>query len=115
MPEAWLQPSTWNGLRRKVWRATVKELDPLGILAKADKEVLITYIEAVVLRERATAELEDAELMLETEKGYVRNPNLLTLKQASETIRALAMQLGCTPAIRLRMPRPEPDDEDLSL
>lgn len=115
MPEAWLEPSRWNPLRRKVWRATVKELEPLGILAKADKEVLISFVEAVVLRERATAELEEDDLLVRTENGYIRNPNLLTLKQATDSIEKLARQLGCTPAIRLRMPRPEPDDEDLAL
>lgn len=117
MPETWLDSTPkWNKLRRHVWRATVKELDALGVLARADREILRSFVEAVVLRERAVAELEDQDLTIENSMGnLVRNPNLTTLNEANNAVEKCARQLGCTPAIRLRMPRPEPDDEDLSL
>lgn len=117
LPEAWLASGPkYNPLRRKVWRATVRNLDELGVLAKADVEILRSFTEAVVLRERVLAELEDQTLTVRTENGnFVRNPNLTTLNEAQGNVEKFARQLGCTPAIRLRMPRPEPDDEDLSL
>lgn len=117
LPEGWLDSGPpWNKLRRKVWRATVKELDALGVLARADTEILRSFVEAVVLRERAVAELEEAELTVTDDNGRVtRNPNLTTLNEAQGNVEKFARQLGCTPAIRLRMPRPEPDDEDLAL
>ncbi len=118
MPEAWLdsKASRWNTARRRIWRATVKELDGLGILARADLEALKSFIEAVVLRDRVTAELDGQDLILIDDEGRAaRNPNLVTLNQAIATVDRLARQLGCSPSARLRMPRPEEPDEDLSL
>jgi P27 family predicted phage terminase small subunit len=118
MPEAWLdsKASRWNKDRRRVWRHTVKELDALGILARADLEILKAFVEAVVLRDRVTAELDGQDLVVTDEDGRrARNPNLVTLNQALASVDRLARQLGCSPAARLRMPRPEEPDEDLSL
>lgn len=118
MPEAWLdsKASRWNKERRRVWRHTVKELDALGVLGRADLEVLRSFVEAVVLRDRVTAELDGQNLVIVDEEGRsARNPNLVTLNQALGSVDRFARQLGCSPAIRLRMPRPEEPDEDLSL
>jgi P27 family predicted phage terminase small subunit len=118
MPEAWLdsKASRFNKARRTVWRHTVKELDALGILARADTEILRSFVEAVVLRDRVIAEVDGQDLVPSNEDGRGgRNPNLVTLNQTLATVDRLARQLGCTPAVRLRMPRPEEPDEDLSL
>jgi P27 family predicted phage terminase small subunit len=118
MPEAWLdsKASPFNKERRRVWRYTVKELDALGVLAKADLEVLRCFVEAVVLRDRVLVALETEGLTLSDNEGRTaRNPNLVTLNQALGSVDRFARQLGCSPAVRLRMPRPEEPDEDLSL
>jgi P27 family predicted phage terminase small subunit len=117
MPEAWLDSKStpFNKARRAIWRHTVKELDALGILGRADLEILKTFVEAVVLRDRVTAELDEQPLVIVDDEGRSRNPNLVTLNQALGAVDRLARQLGCTPAVRLRMPRPEEPDEDLSL
>jgi P27 family predicted phage terminase small subunit len=118
MPEAWLnsKASPFNKARRAVWRHTVKELDALGILARADLEVLRCFVEAVVLRDRVTEALETEGLTVTDDEGRTaRNPNLVTLNQALSSVDRFARQLGCSPAVRLRMPRPEEPDEDLSL
>ena len=118
MPEGWLDSaaSPFNKARRAVWRHTVKELDGLGVLARADLEILKSFVEAVVLRDRVTAELDGAPLIITDDEGRsARNPNLVTFNQALASVDRLARQLGCTPAVRLRMPRPEEPDEDLGL
>lgn len=118
MPESWLdsKASPWNKARRAVWRHTVKELDALGILGRADLEILKAFVEAVVLRDRVAAELDEQDLVIVDDGGRTaRNPNLVTLNQALGSVDRLARQLGCTPSVRLRMPRPEEPDEDLSL
>src|SRR6266545_6584413 len=79
-----------------VWTATVAALASTGLLRAADRAVLRCFAEAVVVHQRATAELAASATLVVTREGgrMGRHPALLVMHQATAEVLAAARQLG---------------------
>ena len=100
-------PSPPDGMTAKAlakWRAIVPLIAQMCPLRETDCDALRQYCEAVMLREKAMAELEKKELVLETPNGaFQTNPLLKIIAQAESVMMKLAERFGLDPASRRRL------------
>lgn len=88
---------------RDAWRRTVRELEQMGLLTKADHDVLVRYCLAWARYVRTEAELAASTLLVPgTAGGMVRNPLVFVLAQTETQLDELGKQLNLTPVARLR-------------
>lgn len=100
---------------RYIWTYTVRELDAMGILYAADRDVLLAYCEAVVTHRRACAELATGTVLVRGQMGnQVRNPALQIQRDAATQIRTLAQEFGLTPSARTRIEVRGQDDGEVN-
>lgn len=104
----WLPP-----LAVEMWQRVVPELQRIGILGNVDLGVLEAFCMAYA-RWRDCQAIVDVEGLLHTgDKGAtVRHPAAVLGNQFSAEIRQLGVQLGLSPAARLRMTLPEAADDE---
>lgn len=108
-------PRHLDAYARRTWRAVVRELEPLGVLSSLDREELAAYCEAASLARRAWLELVGEDLV-QRDRGHIRkHPAVEIWARSSALLDRLGRQLGLTPAARLRMPRPEAEEDDADL
>jgi P27 family predicted phage terminase small subunit len=89
---------------RAKWLAIVPLIAEMCPLRETDSDALRQYCEAVMLREKAMAELEQKELVLETPNGaFQTNPLLKIISQAEAVMMKLAERFGLDPASRRRL------------
>ena len=113
------RPTMPRGLtdaQKSLWRRVCDELEPLGILASLDREVLESYVMMFRARGEAWAELRDGGFLVVGQKGgRVKSPAWQVFREAVNVMEVLGRQLALSPAARLRLVVPEelPDDSDL--
>lgn len=105
---SWLSPDA-----KKVWRRTTKQLESMKILSEADQDVIVAYVNAVVLYERATKIVDEVGVLVEGRRdGMVKNPAVQVQRDQAQLIRQLAGELGLTPSSRGRLVIEEAAEDD---
>lgn len=84
----------------RVWRERVAELEAMGLAYPCDIDSWRAYCEAVVMHERVCAEVADAPLLVRGDRGLIRNPLILSQKDAALTVLRFATAFGLTPSAR---------------
>lgn len=84
------------------WKRITGILDPMEIVGDLDKAALIGYCNAFSLYKRATSELAAAPLVLETERGSVKNPLISVQDTYAKQMRDFAMKAGLSVDTRLK-------------
>lgn len=86
------------------WRAIVPLIAQQVALKEVDADALRQYCEAVVLREKAVAELEEAPLLCEGPNGaQYGNPLMKIIKEQETLMMKLSERFGLDPASRRRL------------
>lgn len=97
-------PQDWDPKAREVWDRTVRELTNMGVAATCDGEMLVSFCEAVVVRNRAAAVIAKSPLLIENPSGRrVANPMLGVHAQATAQIVSIGSQFGLSPSARARI------------
>ncbi|WP_067924856.1 phage terminase small subunit P27 family [Alicyclobacillus shizuokensis] len=111
-PPAWLSP-----VAKREFKRIVKEMDGLDVLTNVDVDALALYCDAYAAYVECTRIIEDEGLMVEytnkaAETNKVPHPLLTKKKQLAEQMKALATEMGLTPASRtkLAMSKEEPKE-----
>jgi P27 family predicted phage terminase small subunit len=97
---------------RQVWDRVVRELEPLGLLAPVDGEVLAVYCDAAAFAREARDQLVADGLTQIGQKGEaVKHPVWQIWRQSVSVLESVGSRLGLNPSTRLRMLH-ELDDAD---
>lgn len=96
---------------KKVWLERLPELEAMGIAFPSDVDSWRAYCEAVVIHEKACAELAGGEVLVEgVHGGWVRNPALQIQRDAALTLLRFATHFGLTPSARSSVMTGKRDD-----
>ncbi|WP_077616920.1 phage terminase small subunit P27 family [Caenibacillus caldisaponilyticus] len=111
-PPAWL-----NDVAKKEFKRIVKEMQELEILTNVDVDALALYCDAYASYIECTRIIDEEGMMVEytnkaAETNKVPHPLLTKKKQLAEQMKALATEMGLTPASRakLAMPKEQPKE-----
>lgn len=108
-PPAWLSKDA-----AAEWRRVVPILVERKILTRADLGSLENYCIAIGHIREAERHLQAHGQVLDTDKGFRRNPSVGIVAEATTRARLLAAELGLTPVSRSRPSiRDEGEDDDL--
>lgn len=96
------------------WRRVIPILDEMGILSKADRSVIAAYCQAWQRWLEFEKAIDEHGSTFVTDKGYVcQRPEVAMAKNQAALLRALAGELGLSPAARSRVEVPEkPPEKD---
>lgn len=110
-PEA---PEFLTGPAREMWDQVVAELQRLQLLKPIDQAALTALCLTWERLCGAQAIVERDGMVLDTEKGPVKNPAVLILEAASKELRAWSSEFGLTPSSEGRLGSliPVGDDDD---
>lgn len=104
-------PAWFDRMHTKIWQDTL-DAAPAGMLKQVDESVLVAYVCAYVIHQRATEELCSSELLLESLMGGIKaNPLTLIQAKASTVMLRAAAEMGFTPSSRSRVSL-DPDDDE---
>ena len=104
----WLTP-----YGKSVWRRTVKELEPLGLLNPADRETLAAFCDAASFTKDTRDLLVADGLTRVGQRGEtVKHPMFQVWRQSTSVVESLGSTFGMNPAARLRLLADRPDDLD---
>ena len=96
---------------KETWRATASELEKIGIGSSVERSALECYCYAVEAFHQANRDIANLGSVVQSERGYTRNPACLNQNAAMSQILKFATQFGLTPASRGKLP-PAPKKED---
>jgi P27 family predicted phage terminase small subunit len=99
---------------RKAWRETVKELETMGLLARADTQALIVFCQAVAEHQAAGEEVNQLGVTVDRDGIRVKNPACQVQKDNASIIIRVAAEFGLTPSARSRISMPPERDERLA-
>ena len=104
----WLSPSA-----KAEWRRVAPELQRMGLLTSLDRAVLTGYCEHFARWVDSTRFLQENGTHYLTPRGQVREwPQVNMAKQASQSMRTFANELGLSPNSRARLNVGEPPIEN---
>lgn len=106
-------PEDFDDEEAKVWRE-VLEAAPHGMLRRLDSGILRLWCVAFVLHSDARRKLKASSMLTKTTNGnVVQNPYLGVINRQAVLMKALAAELGFSPAARTRVSTEgEGDGED---
>lgn len=106
-------PDWLAGEARRMWDDVVAELSRLKLLKPIDAGALSAYCVTWQRFVDASAIVARTGLVLDTEKGPVKNPAVLIVEAASKELRAWSAEFGLTPSAESRLGKAEaPDGQD---
>jgi P27 family predicted phage terminase small subunit len=115
-PKAPAKPRWLTPYGSRVWDRVVRELDPLGLLASVDRDILSAYCDAAAFAKEARDQLVDSGLTRVGQRGEtVKHPLWAVWRQAVSMMESLGTRLALNPSARLRMLADLPDDDDSDL
>lgn len=107
------RPDWLDGEARRMWDDVVPELTRLQLLKPIDEGALTAYCLTWQRLCDASAIVARTGLILETEKGPIKNPAVLIVEAASKELRAWSSEFGLTPSSESRLGKAEaPDGQD---
>lgn len=102
-------PSWVSTDARDEWTRLLKDLAAVGLLNRADRSLLVIYVQAFERHARAREEIEKLGMLIETDLGGVKSNPALSAAAACESIMLRCLsELGLTPAGRARLVAPAP-------
>jgi len=102
-------PSYMDEDAKRVWRYTLEQLRPTGMVTKADRDMLAAYCVAVVQFERATRLVQQAGVLIKGRKdGVVKNPAAQIQRDAFQMMKQASAEFGLTPRARAEI-KVDPD------
>ena len=112
-PELPRMPTGLTDEAKREWRRVARPLFDLGLLTELDKNTLALYCELVGRYERAQAALlEKGDTFVQPNGVPKQRPEYYIMKDCLKEIRAFIKQFGLSPAARMRMELPEPQEPD---
>lgn len=105
-------PAWLEGEARRMWDDVVAELSRLGLLKPIDEGALAAYCVTWQRFVDASEIVARTGLVLDTEKGPVKNPAVLIVESASKELRAWSAEFGLTPSSESRLGKTEAPDGD---
>lgn len=97
------RPDWLTGEARRMWDLVVPELTRLQLLKPVDEGSLVAYCLTWQRLHDASLLVARDGLLLETEKGPVKNPAVLVVEAASKELRAWSSEFGLTPSSESRL------------
>ena len=111
-------PLDMGPVAKTVWRHVIREMGATGVITAVDADVLRVYCESVARYRYAATMLEGSgPLIVASGTGsrrgeLVKSPLHQIVRDNAVLLRALARELGLTPAARAGMTGRPPDDAD---
>ena len=99
-------PRYLDHIARREWKRIVPELGRIGILTRVDSAALETWCSSYSIMVSAQTILKEHGLTYMTERGYRQRPEVGIVFSAMQSLRALAAELGLSPAARQRLNSP---------
>lgn len=96
---------------REVWTQTLEQIMGAGTIARVDPNSLSAYVSAVLTHQRATALLNQTDILTDQGGKPGPNPALAVQRDAASTIAQFARQFRLTAAAPPPQPGQEPTDE----
>lgn len=96
-------PPDLSSEAQAVWRRVVREFGHTGVIRGADADVMRIYCETVARYEKASRLLDASGPLIKGARGgeLVKNPLHQIVRDNATLVRALAGELGLTPAARV--------------
>lgn len=98
---------------RREWRRVVPILVRLGVASQVDRNALADYCLCVARLADAEADIEKRGLLVEGERGQVKNPSCQLAREYRAAVVRWAVEFGLTPSSRSRLSVPEKPEDDL--
>lgn len=103
-------PAEFTGVALEKWKELSKILDERGTATTDDRGVLQILCLAYAAHHKATETIERYGDILQSERGWTRNPACLNQNGAAGTIAKLSAQFGLTPASRGKLKAPPKEE-----
>lgn len=105
-------PSHFDEERKAIWDYAIEHA-PLGLLRRLDAQIFEAWCDACHLRREAMRKLKSGSMLVKTPNGAaVQNPYLGIVNRQAVIMKALAAEMGFTPAARTRISVEEGDGGD---
>lgn len=104
-------PDYFTAEQRALWLATVQSAPP-NLLCAADSALLEVFATAWQTLRECNRLISKSTLLIQSERGAVKNPLLSIRRMTVADLNSAATQLGMSPAARARLVAPAPDDDD---
>jgi len=98
---------------RREWRRVVPILTRLGVASQVDRNALADYCLCVARLADAEAEIEKRGLLVDGERGKVKNPAAQLAREYRAAVVRWAVEFGLTPSSRTRLTVDKPAEDDL--
>lgn len=106
-------PTGLSKAAKAEWRRVARPLFELGLLTELDRHTLAMYCETWARYLQAEKVLAKEGLTLTTPSGLVKQrPEYYVMRDALQELRAFIQLFGLSPAARMRMELPEPQEPD---
>ncbi len=111
-------PKEFSAEERSVWKDTLANA-PFDVIRPADREVLIAFCQQVAISRYTMRELRKSAgqyamgMVIESERGSVKNPLLTILDSTAKNIKSLASELGLSPVSRERVTQEREQEKSL--
>lgn len=93
-------PEILDGRALEEWHSVTAEMELIGIGSRVESTVLACYCLAVQQVEDARAAIKDHGLIVQTERGWTKNPACSIMNSAMALVRQFATEFGFTPVSR---------------
>ena len=99
--ELWAPPDYFNDEQRAQWDYALENA-PRGLLTATDREILVTWCLAAVVRARAAREIDRLGLVVKTKDGNaIQNPFLPILNRQALIMMRCGAEMGFSPSARM--------------
>ena len=93
-------PDSLRGLALEIWEYTIEELRVMRVMSYADRDSLVAYCEAVATHRRASDLLASQDVLVDSPRGFIKNPLLQIQRDAASLMKQFAAEFGLTPRAR---------------
>ena len=101
--ELWAPPDYFNDEQRAQWDYALENAPP-GLLTATDREILVTWCLAAVVRARAAREIDRLGLVVKTKDGNaIQNPFLPILNRQALIMMRCGAEMGFSPSARMAL------------
>lgn len=100
-------PKWLNASAKAVWEKTLKALQDMNILDKADAEILAAYCDATVRVKTLAKQIDDQGYVVESPQGVKANPLVAVHQNYLRIQMSHAEKLGISAAARAKLARRE--------
>ena len=106
-------PTGLSKAAKAEWRRVARPLFELGLLTELDRHTLAMYCETLSRYMEANKVLDREGLTFTTPSGLIKQrPEYYIMRDALQELRAFIQLFGLSPAARMRMQLPEPQEPD---